>query len=53
MYQESCVEPYAYVDSDWAGDINTRKSIIGMDIMLAGASIAYKQNHNRQYHTAL
>jgi len=33
---------FGYVDSDWTGDKRHRKSITGMAIMFAGATIAYK-----------
>ena len=33
---------YGYVDSDWAADINSRRSVSGVLIMLAGAAVLYK-----------
>ena len=33
---------YGMVDSDWAGDIKTRKSVSGVVLMLAGAAVIYK-----------
>ena len=33
---------YVLVDSDWAGNIKTRRSISGMAILLAGAAVVYK-----------
>ena len=40
--QDAIMEPYAYVDSDWAADSKTRKSVSGIAVMLAGGPIAYK-----------
>ena len=40
--QASIMEPYAYVDSDWAADSKTRKSVTGIAVMLTGGPIAYK-----------
>ena len=42
MYLSFIVETYVYVYSDWVGDINTRKFITGLTLMLAGRSIGYK-----------
>lgn len=33
---------YGCVDSDWAGNVNTRKSVSGISFILAGAPIVYK-----------
>ena len=38
---------YGYVDSDWAGDSLTRKSISGIAFLLAGAAIVYKTLHQK------
>lgn len=38
---------YGYVDSDWAGDIQTRKSVSGIAFLLAGAAIVYKTLHQK------
>ena len=35
-------KPYVLVDSDWAGNTKTRRSISGIAIMMAGASVVYK-----------
>ena len=34
--------PYSLCDSDWAGDIHTRRSISGTTIIYAGAAVLYK-----------
>ena len=38
---------YGYVDSDWAGNILTRKSVSGIAFLLAGAAIVYKTLHQK------
>lgn len=38
---------YGYVDSDWAGDTTTRKSVSGIAFLLAGAVIVYKTLHQK------
>ena len=35
-------QPYVLVDSDWAGNIKTRRSVSGIVIMMAGAAVVYK-----------
>ena len=40
-------EMYGFVDSDWAGDTDHRKSITGIAIMFAGSVIAYKSKIQR------
>lgn len=47
--QKSLHEPYGYVDADWVGGVNTRKSVTGLAIILAGGSIAYRVTHNLLY----
>ena len=39
---ESQQHTYGYVDSDWAGNIETRKSVSGISFIIAGAPIVYK-----------
>ena len=39
---KSLQHTYGYVDSDWAGNIKTRKSVSGISFILAGALIVYK-----------
>ena len=34
--------PYVLVDSDWAGNVKTRRSVSGIVIMMAGAAVVYK-----------
>ena len=38
---------YGYVDSDWAGNTNTRKSVSGVSFLLAGAPIIFKTIHQK------
>ena len=35
-------QPYVLVDSDWAGNVKTRRSVSGIVIMMAGAAVVYK-----------
>ena len=35
-------QPYVLVDSDWAGNTQTRRSVSGIVIMMAGAAVVYK-----------
>jgi len=42
IHQKNITEPYDYVDSDWAGDVNTRKFVTCLAIMLSGGPVAYK-----------
>ena len=35
-------KPYVLVDSDWAGNVKTRRSVSGIVIMMAGAAVVYK-----------
>ena len=34
--------PYVLVDSDWGGNVKTRRSVSGIVIMMAGAAVIYK-----------
>ena len=34
--------PYVMVNSDWAGNVKTRRSVSGVVIMMAGAAVVYK-----------
>ena len=36
------LEPYTFVDSDWASCLKTRRSTTGMNVKLAGGTIYYK-----------
>ena len=35
-------QPYVMVDSDWAGNVKTRRSVSGIVIIMAGAAVVYK-----------
>ena len=43
----SQLEPYAYVDSEWATDSKTRKPVTGLAVIPAGTPIAYKSKSKR------
>ena len=38
---------YGYVDSDWGGNTQDRKSISGISVILGGAAVAYKTIHQK------
>ena len=38
---------YGYVDSDWAGNVTTRKSLSGICLMLGNATVIYKTIHQK------
>ena len=38
---------YGYVDSDWAGNVKTRKSLSGICLMLGNATVIYKTLHQK------
>ena len=38
----SSEKPYVLVDSDWAGNVKTRRSVSGIVLMMAGAAVVYK-----------
>ena len=42
IVQSNFLEPYTYVDSDWAADTTTRKSMSDMALILTGGPIVYK-----------
>ena len=42
LFPGTASDAYGYVDSDWGGNVDTRKSISGVAIILGGAVVAYK-----------
>ena len=38
----NATQSYVLVDSDWAGNVKTRRSVSGIVIMMAGAAVVYK-----------
>ena len=36
---------FGYVDTDWAGDVEHRRSVTGLGFMLAGAAVHYKTRY--------
>ena len=41
-HDQDTEKTYGMVDSDWANDTNTRKSVSGIVLMMAGAAVIYK-----------
>lgn len=46
-YTKDCKEMQAYVDSDWAGDVENRKSCSGNVVMLAGGPISWESRKQK------
>lgn len=47
VYEKSKQELYAYVDADWAGDLNDRRSCSGNVIMFANGPISWKSKKQK------
>ena len=45
--QHDMTKAYGYVDSDWAGNVKTRKSLSGITLMLGNATVIYKTLHQK------
>ncbi|KAI9906740.1 hypothetical protein PsorP6_016208 [Peronosclerospora sorghi] len=41
------INPVVYVDANWGGDVNTRRSRSGVLILLCGAAVIYKSKRQR------